>query len=151
MVKLEVFSRIVLFGHMLKKLAHSFFDVWSFLLAHIQFTPKDFVNYYFSKKSDHENWTMKSDQLEKSSLKFHGLTSWSMAQNDSKVRLWRPMSDANYRMEQSHAAGNATMMVTDTHGPRALQSVSQSTCHRHLDIHYNTFAASNLSNLESDE
>ena len=64
MVKLELFSQTALFGHILRKTAHSLFGAWSFLLVHIQFTPskepKGFVN-YFLKKSDHGSWTMKRD------------------------------------------------------------------------------------------
>ena len=48
MVKLEFFSQTALFGHILRKTAHSLFGAWSFLLVHIQFTPskgpKGFVN-----------------------------------------------------------------------------------------------------------
>jgi hypothetical protein len=40
--------KTALFGHMLKKSAHSFFGAWSFLLVHVWFTPsegpKGFVN-----------------------------------------------------------------------------------------------------------
>ena len=48
MVKLEFFKTTI-FGHILKKWAHSLFGAWSFLLVHIQYTPsensKGFVNW----------------------------------------------------------------------------------------------------------
>ena len=39
--------KIVLFGHILKKLAHPLFGAWSLLLVHVQFTPKVLVNAYY--------------------------------------------------------------------------------------------------------
>jgi hypothetical protein len=55
-VKLEFFFfKTALSGRILKKLAHSLFGAWSFLLVHVRFTPseepKDFVIcfYYFKK------------------------------------------------------------------------------------------------------
>jgi len=47
MVKFELFFKIALFGHMLKKKsAHSLFGAWSFLLVHIWFTPSEGSTYF---------------------------------------------------------------------------------------------------------
>ena len=49
--------------YILKKITHSFFGAWLFLLVHIWFTPsegpKGFIN-WFLKKSDHGSWIIKS-------------------------------------------------------------------------------------------
>jgi hypothetical protein len=79
MAKLDVFFiKIALFAHILEKLAHSLFGVWSFLLIHMRFTPsegpKGFVTWFFFK-SDHGSWTIESDHVEwpSSMVQFRGL------------------------------------------------------------------------------
>jgi hypothetical protein len=48
MVKIDFFSKLPFLEHILKKITHSHFGAWSFLLIHIWFThgegPKGFVN-----------------------------------------------------------------------------------------------------------
>lgn len=41
MIKFDFFFKIVLFGHILRKLTHSHLGAWSFLLVLIQFTPSE--------------------------------------------------------------------------------------------------------------
>ena len=72
------FFQTVLFGHILKKSAHSFSGAWSFFLRHIPFTPSEgpqgFVNQFF-KRSYHGSWTIKSDHGKRPPLmvQLHGL------------------------------------------------------------------------------
>jgi hypothetical protein len=79
LVKLEIYFifKYALFGHILKKSTPSFLNAWSFLLVHIRFTPneepKDFVNWFFFKESNHENWTMKKSPLPWSDFMGHGV------------------------------------------------------------------------------
>ena len=71
--------KTIIFGRMLKKLAHYFFGAWSFLLVHIRFTPsegpKGFVNwFFFFKKPDHGSWTIKLNRGKRPSsmVQLHG-------------------------------------------------------------------------------
>ena len=73
---------VVLFGHILKKMAHSLFGARSLLMVHIGLTPsegpKDFVKLFF-KKSYHGRWTIKSDGRKRSLslVQLYGPHLWS--------------------------------------------------------------------------
>ena len=69
--RLESIFKSALFGHILKKSAHSFFGAWSFLLIHSRFTPiegpKNLVNRIIFLRS----WTMENGHLPWSDFMVH--------------------------------------------------------------------------------
>ena len=56
-----IFFKTNFSGHTLKKIAHSLFDAWSFLLVHICFTPSEGTK-DLCKLFSLRNWTMEVEQ-----------------------------------------------------------------------------------------
>ena len=115
-----------------KKSTHSLFGAWSFLLVHIQFTPREkpkgFVIWFF-KKPNHGSWTIKSDHGKMPSSMVHGVNRPLAVRRfelvlKSKSNLWSSMVNGSEFLADDIGLHFLLIFILTHHPSDAINSTS---------------------------